>query len=391
MASYLLGLGLLGMGLLAGCGLPAVTSAEPGAAPEPPAPAVSSAPSVTPSGEEFAVDLQRALDAVTTTEPPVVTTSAPVSRLEVVDLGRSSMALWTPVTGATGYQVARLGVPAETVGPDSVSYSWTAALTNDLLADATEATVSGQFVFVHAMAGEQILHTFVGSVGCPNWAFIAARGSGQNLPAWSSYARALGSRGYAVWQLVKGRAGLDEDALPALAVDYPAVGVGYRGGAVEPGTLSPIYRDSVEAGVTAANLAVFRTLTACPNTRLILFGYSQGAQVIGDTYAALSSQARARVGMVVLFADPLYAPGDFFVAYRPTPLAASGIKGVRSPVPPSPSTVVQSWCAPQDAVCQRPPAGFELHGPTYDDYESQVADEIVDLLNQTEPWWREGE
>lgn len=355
--------------------------------PAPSLPVASAAPSLTPPGEEFADELQRALAAVTTAEPPVVATSAPVSRLEVVDLGSSYLALWTPVTGATGYQVARLGVPAETVGQENFSYSWSSPSANEPLADAIETTVSAQFVFVHAMAGERILRTFVGSVGCPDWAFIAARGSGQNLPAWSTYARALGSRGNAVRELVKQRAGLDDEALPALAVDYPAVGVGYRRGGVEPGTLPPIYRDSVEAGVTAANLAVYRTLTACPGTRLILFGYSQGAQVIGDAYAGLNPQARAQVAMVVLFADPLYTPGDFSVAYRPAPLSASGIKGERSPFPLSTSTVLQSWCAPQDAVCQRPPAGVEQHGPTYDAYESQVADEIVDLLERTEPWW----
>ena len=380
---------LLGLSLLAGCGSPRPTSSAPDEA-EPPIPAASSAPSLAPLGEEFADDLQRALDAVTTTEPSVVATSAPVSRLEVVDLGNSAMALWTPVTGATAYQVARVGVPTETVGPDSLSYSWSAN-SKDPLADATETTISAQFVLVHAVAGEQILRTFVGSVGCPKWAFIAARGSGQNRSRWSSYARALGSRGNAVWEFVKDRAGLDDVALPALAVDYPAVGVGFRRGTAEPGTPLPTYRESVEAGVTAANLAVYRTLTACPDTRLILFGYSQGAQVIGDTYAGLNSQARARVGMVVLFADPLYAPGDFSVAYRPSPLNSSGSKGERSPFPLSTSTVVQSWCAPQDDVCQRPPAGFELHGPTYDDYESQVADEIVDLLHQTEPWWEGGD
>lgn len=324
------------------------------------------------------------------TEGPVVATLAPVSQLEVVDLGRSYMALWTPVTGATGYRVARLGAPAATLGPDNFSFSWPAAAQADPLQDATSTTISAQFVFVHAMAGEQILHTFVGSVGCPNWAFIAARGSGQNLPAWSTYARALGSRGNAVWELVKQRTGLDDEALPALAVDYPAVGVGYRFGAVEPGTLSPVYRDSVEAGVTAAKLAVYRTLTACPETRLILFGYSQGAQVIGDTYAGLTERAREQVGLVVLFADPLYTPGDFLVGYRPGPLTAQGIKGERGRFPHSNSTIVQSWCAPQDAVCQRPPAGFELHGPTYDGYQEQVADEIADLLNQAEPWWRGG-
>ncbi len=377
---------------LAGCGAepgsdPGDATAAPGASPSALPP--TSSPSTgadTAIGDALAFDLRSAIEDATTTDP-VVDTSRLVSALEVIDLGRSYMALWTPVPDATGFQVSRLGAPMELLGPDAVSFSWLKPGVGDILGDLGGATISAQFVFVHAMDGDQILHTFVGSVGCPNWAFIAARGSGQNLPDWSSYSRAMGSRGFAVWEQVRDRAGLDPDQLPAVAVDYPAVGVGYEGGSVAVGNLPQVYNDSVGVGVAAARLAILRTLTACGNTRLILFGYSQGAQVMGDAYASLIPAARARVGMLVLFADPLYTPGDPAVAYLPTPHNASGIKGERAAFGPADGTLVQSWCASNDGVCQRPPAGYLPHGSAYDDYEREAASTIADVIGQTEPLW----
>lgn len=56
------------------------------------------------------------------------------------------------------------------------------------------------------------------------------------------------------------------------AVDYPAL-------------LFP-YGPSEQAGVVAMKAALARKATACPNTKLVLMGYSQGAQVSGDVLAS---------------------------------------------------------------------------------------------------------
>jgi cutinase len=47
------------------------------------------------------------------------------------------------------------------------------------------------------------------------------------------------------------------------------------------------------------------TMNACPNTRLVLAGYSQGAQIVRGACAALPSNMTAALSSVVLFGDPL--------------------------------------------------------------------------------------
>lgn len=89
------------------------------------------------------------------------------------------------------------------------------------------------------------------------------------------------------------------------AVDYPA-------------TLSN-YQASVQQGVTALAADLGRTAAACPGTRFVLAGYSQGANVVGDALAgrgratpAVAPELASRVAAVVLFGDPTFTAGEPF-------------------------------------------------------------------------------
>jgi len=46
------------------------------------------------------------------------------------------------------------------------------------------------------------------------------------------------------------------------------------------------------------------TLAACPNTPLLLSGYSQGAQLVHLAAASLPANTTAKISSVVLFGDP---------------------------------------------------------------------------------------
>jgi predicted esterase len=92
------------------------------------------------------------------------------------------------------------------------------------------------------------------------------------------------------------------------AVDYPA---------------SFNYTASVRQGVTALAADVKRTAAACANTKFVLMGYSQGANVVGDALAGSSLAGRAaapaipaalakRVSAVLLFGDPTFTAGEKF-------------------------------------------------------------------------------
>ncbi|GAA2583914.1 cutinase Cfp21 [Winogradskya consettensis] len=84
------------------------------------------------------------------------------------------------------------------------------------------------------------------------------------------------------------------------AVDYPA---------------NFNYTASVRQGVTALAGDVQRTAAACKNTRFVLMGYSQGADVVGDaltSQSALPTALQDRVAAVLLFGDPTFTRNEPF-------------------------------------------------------------------------------
>lgn len=94
---------------------------------------------------------------------------------------------------------------------------------------------------------------------------------------------------------------------------YPAVDVGnlFNGnaiGAVISGGKANDYGKSVSLGRTELEGYLKKRTQKCPNERIVLGGYSQGAQVIGDVNSRLSSYA-SKIDFIALFGDPkLYLP-----------------------------------------------------------------------------------
>ncbi|KAG6818772.1 hypothetical protein H0H93_001907 [Arthromyces matolae] len=58
------------------------------------------------------------------------------------------------------------------------------------------------------------------------------------------------------------------------------------------------------AGATTMANDVTSTANSCPSTKIVISGYSQGAQVTHLAAAKLSSAVRARVNAAVVFGDP---------------------------------------------------------------------------------------
>lgn len=94
---------------------------------------------------------------------------------------------------------------------------------------------------------------------------------------------------------------------------------------------------------------------ACPNEKLVVGGYSQGAWVVGDALAEnkLSAGAHAHLTAVVLFGDPRFVPNKPYDAggYR------SGVSGVYPRTLfggslDSYGTVLRDYCRADDLVCQ---------------------------------------
>lgn len=96
------------------------------------------------------------------------------------------------------------------------------------------------------------------------------------------------------------------------ATDYPAV-------------LNP-YGPSVAAGVEALTEQLEAQAANCPDQKIVLMGYSQGAHVIGDVLvggtggrglpetAPVDADVAAQVAAVILMGDPTHVPGKPFNA-----------------------------------------------------------------------------
>lgn len=147
----------------------------------------------------------------------------------------------------------------------------------------------------------------------------------------------------------------------AEAVDYPAIPVSrYLG----PGGLTADL-DASEAQGVQALLGLIRRATAgtCARRPVLLAGYSQGAEVVVRTVAALSVDERASVS-VALFGNPSYqpgVPGDF-----PGHTQAAGIRPtfrhVAYTLPPDVRARTLDVCAPGDPVCGVDPTLRSLLG-----------------------------
>ena len=160
---------------------------------------------------------------------------------------------------------------------------------------------------------------------------------------------------------------------------YPAVAVGTgswdsvtnSSGAFFSGGGAFQYGDSVDAGVDELDAYIEKRIAKCPSTLFILGGYSQGAQVVGETYVErLNTTERGKIVFSALFGDPkLYLPEGESVLWWDAPACKgqelsewrrivpecdtdNGSLRARKPYLPSSWTDSSGlWCADHDYVC----------------------------------------
>jgi hypothetical protein len=160
-------------------------------------------------------------------------------------------------------------------------------------------------------------------------------------------------------------------------VVYPAVGllgnwrkiINTVGAGAKIGFLGS-YNGSVNDGKAALRQVISSEARVCPKVKLVLAGYSQGAQVVADVYQRdLSPSQRSRIAGVVVFGDPYFNPADTkpdVGSYDPTRYGGLGKRGLY----PSSSTPIFSICHLYDPICQ---------GPGRDDFSQHTN-------YQNDPW-----
>jgi Cutinase len=223
--------------------------------------------------------------------------------------------------------------------------------------------------------------------GCPAYDVIDSRGSGEpegtvSPPGEWFYAQFLSLHsGYTVQQETN---------------PYPAAGDVWTliGGLLK---LPAAYNTSVVAGETWLANRLNTLVSTCPATKILLSGYSQGAQVTGDVYERASSSLRLHILGVALFGDPYFNSRDTAWADAtsgsapPEGIFTVGVDGALAEVlnaprpfyPPDTKFHVLSFCHGGDPVCQGDPLrtfiiNLALHQFTHHDdyagwYEPQFA------------------
>ncbi|KAF8175577.1 cutinase-domain-containing protein [Pholiota molesta] len=139
------------------------------------------------------------------------------------------------------------------------------------------------------------------------------------------------------------------------AINYPACG-----GQASCGDVS--YASSAVQGVAAVATAVNSFNTNCPNTWLVLVGYSQGGQIMDDAYCGggdtnegltntaipISAAAQKKIAAAIFMGDPRHIPG---LSYNVGTCQASGFAprptGFQCPY----ASNIQSYCDAADPYC----------------------------------------
>ncbi|KOS17221.1 Cutinase [Escovopsis weberi] len=124
-------------------------------------------------------------------------------------------------------------------------------------------------------------------------------------------------------------------------------------GLTYPASVVDYLTGSKPNGVLLANM-INTTIAQCPNTKIVVGGYSQGAMVVHNAAAALDAATMAHVSAVVLFGDP----------YSHQPVANID------------SSRVKVYCNPGDNICDNGPIITVAH-LTYATYADAAAAFVV--------------
>ncbi|KAL7908076.1 carbohydrate esterase family 5 protein [Trichoderma velutinum] len=139
------------------------------------------------------------------------------------------------------------------------------------------------------------------------------------------------------------------------AINYPACGGQSQCGGVS-------YANSVVAGINAVVQAVNNYHNQCPNTKLVLVGYSQGGQIMDDalcggpdsaegwpnTAVPLSSGAVSAIRAAIFMGDPRYVHG---LSYNVGSCAAQGFASRPVGYSCPNGSKIKSYCDASDPYC----------------------------------------
>ena len=149
---------------------------------------------------------------------------------------------------------------------------------------------------------------------CPDVEVVFARGTGESP--------GVGVTGQSFVDLLRAQTG--GKSVDVYAVNYPAAND---------------FANSIATGANDASVHVQSTAANCPNTKMVLGGYSQGAAVVDNITETMPPAVADHVAAVAVFGNPKSA------------YAASLVGGPLPTISPlyAPKTI--DLCVPDDAIC----------------------------------------
>jgi cutinase len=198
--------------------------------------------------------------------------------------------------------------------------------------------------------------TAAADAGCADFHWIGAAGSGQRDGAGLIANGGMGPVVYQSYQQLKAQLSADGRTVDAEAVQYPAAPVPLAGGL--GGWLD--FLGSVGDG-TDATAKQYKAFTQrCPDSKVILAGYSQGAMVVHRNLYDLADDPHLAAALLIADGDRL--PVDTTIKLGSTAVSQGLGEGVAqehsflastntSPLPPAVGARTISVCDVGDPVC----------------------------------------
>lgn len=205
--------------------------------------------------------------------------------------------------------------------------------------------------------------TAAATTACGDYHWIGAAGSGQRDAAGLLSNGGMGGVVYQSYLQLRSELAASGRTITAEAVQYPAAPVPLDGGI--GGWMG--FMDSVKAG-TQATADQLKAFTAqCPDTMVVLAGYSQGAMVVHRNLAALADDPHVVAALLIADGDRL--PADTTInlgstAYQAPAAVGKGVaqehsflaSAPTSKLPPEMGARTVSVCDVGDPVCDYDPA-----------------------------------
>jgi cutinase len=134
------------------------------------------------------------------------------------------------------------------------------------------------------------------------------------------------------------------------------------------------YHNSATAGSDDASAHIQDTVASCPNTKIVLGGYSQGSTVIDLATSAMPARVADHVAAVALFGEPSSGFSSMLWGGQPLPVISPLYAG---------KTI--SLCTPDDPICS--PGGNIVAHVTYiqSGMTNQAATFAANRLGQRSP------